>query len=264
MKYIFFITLLVLASVSLSSAQFEIGKLSDGCKNQLTQMLSDKDINDCLPITSITSIFASGKSPDPNTLKNAADSICGEKKCSDDLVAKTKNNIKGACQQEISNNNTLVQAAVGIVSLYSPIRDSVCYKNSTDGYCFIESSIAAQQILQSAPPNQDPTLSFAGAPKEEVCTPCNKAILNTFFNYQKSNPDAFSEIKQVNDQDINTAKNALTGKCGANFLDGNVGNSKESPDKFQNQASSKSDAMSLIANRMSYVAVLVGLIFSML
>ncbi|CAB4397092.1 unnamed protein product [Rhizophagus irregularis] len=259
----YFITLLVLASATLGSAQFG-GNLSDGCKNEMTKLLGDKDINKCFPFASVAPLASSTSIPDQNTLKSAADAICGAPKCSDDLVAKTLNEVKTACQQDISNKNPLALLVNAALSLYSPTRDSICYKNSTDGYCFIESQAAAQQILQSAPKGQDPAITLAGASKDVVCTPCNKAIFNTYFNYQNTNPNAFSDIQQVTDKDINTAKSALQGKCGKNFIDGNVGDSKEDPQKFQSEsANQKSDAASLIANRMSLV-VLVGSILAAL
>jgi len=262
MKYTYFITFLTLASATLSLAQFD--GLSDGCKNKMTQLLGDKDINNCFPFTAVAPLASSTSIPDQTTLKNAADAICGAPKCSDDLVSKTLNDVKTSCQEDINKKNTLVSLVNTALSLYSPTRDSICFKNSTDGYCFIESQAAAQQVLQSAPKGQDPAITLGGAPKETICTPCNKAIFNSYFNYQNTNPNAFSDIQQVNEKDINTAKNVLQGKCGKNFIDGDVGNSKEDPQKFQTEsANQKSDATSLIANRMSLV-VLVGLILAML
>jgi len=247
----------------LGSAQFG-GNLSAGCKDKLTQLLGDKDINKCFPFGSIAPLAASNSIPDQNTSKAAADAICSAPKCSDDLVSKTLNDVKTSCQQDISNKNSLALLVDVALSFYSPTRDSLCYKNSTDGYCFIESQAAVQQILQSAPKGQDPAITLAGAPKEEVCTPCNKAIFNTYFNYQNTNPNAFSDIQQTTGKDINDVKGAITGKCGKNFLDGKVGDSKEDPQKFQSEsANQKSDAVSLITNRMSFV-VLVGSILAML
>jgi hypothetical protein len=217
MKYIYFITLLILASATLGSAQFG-GNLSDGCKNQLTKMLGDQEINKCFPFGSVAPLASSSSIPDQNTLKTAADAICSAPKCSDDLVSKTLNEVKTSCQEDIKNKVPLAQLVNVALSLYSPTRDSMCFKNSTDGYCFIESKAAVEQILQSAPKGQDPAITFAGAPKDEVCTPCNKAIFNTYLNYQSTNPNAFSDIQQVTEKDINNAKNAISGKCGKDFL----------------------------------------------
>src|SRR6266498_1783819 len=99
MKYTYFITLLVLVSVTLSSAQFDAGNLSDGCKNKLVELFSDKEINACFPFASVAPVLtsSSGKVPDQTTLKSAADAICGAPKCSDDLVSKTRNSVKDAC-----------------------------------------------------------------------------------------------------------------------------------------------------------------------
>ncbi|RIA91274.1 hypothetical protein C1645_875601 [Glomus cerebriforme] len=261
MKYIYFITLLVLASATFGSAQFD--NISDGCKNKLTALLGDQNINACFPFTAITPLVSNtGSMPSQDALKKAADAICGLPKCSDSLVSQTQTDVKSACQADITAKNPIATLVDVVLTLYSPTRDSICFKNSTGGYCFIESQAATQQVLQSAPKGQDPTLTFAGAPKEAVCTPCNKAIVNTYLNFQKTNPNAFSDIKEITPQDIDNAKSALTGKCGPNFIDGQVGDSTESLDKFQSQsANQKSDAMYLIANRMSFVA-LVGTILA--
>lgn len=260
MKYIYFIALLILASAYLGSAQLPNGSnLSDGCTSALTKIFGDKDVNACFPFSAVIPLATSKNSiPDSNTLKTAADSICAAPKCSDSLISKTQADFKAACQQDLNNKNPTATLIGSLIPLYSPTRDSVCFKNSTGGYCFIESLTTAEKIYQSNP-NQDPVLTFAGAPKEVVCTPCNKAIVNTYFNFQKTNPDAFTGIPNASNKNIDTAKNALEGKCGANFLDGQIGNSEESPTKFQddNKINSKSsDAISLIANRWSFVALL--------
>uniref|UniRef100_A0A1D1XCL0 Elongation factor 4 n=1 Tax=Anthurium amnicola TaxID=1678845 RepID=A0A1D1XCL0_9ARAE len=265
MKYIYFITLLVLASVTLSSAQIDFGSLTDNCKNQLTQMLGNKDLNACFPFGTAATLFTSKGIPSDDALKSTADAICGAPKCSDSLVSKTMDNITSACQSDLNDPKSIASVVYIAVDLYSPTRDSVCFKNSTGGYCFIESQAAAQQILQSAPKGQNVALTFGGAPKNQVCTPCNKAIFNTYFNYQKSNPDAFTKIRNVTTQNIDDARDALSGKCGQNFLDGKTGDSTEDPAKFQSTLSSnqKSGATSLIANSMGYV-VLVGVVLAML
>jgi len=239
----------------LGSAQLS-GNLSPGCESALTKLLGDKDINACFPFGAVTSLATSGQVPDQTTLKNAADAICADPKCSDALISQTQSTVKAACQADITANVTIAQLVDVAVTLYSPTRDSICFKNSTGGYCFIESYATTEQILQSAPANQNPALTFAGAPKEAICTPCNKAILNTYINFQNANPNAFADIPQITNQDITDGKNALTGKCGQDFLNGQIGDSTESPANFQT-SSQKSDAKSLIANRMSFV-VLVG------
>ncbi|GBC04153.1 hypothetical protein RclHR1_05540006 [Rhizophagus clarus] len=262
MKYIYFITLLILASAALGSAQLD--GLSSTCQNTLTQFLGDKNINNCFPFSAITPLATTTTIPDQNTLKTAADAICAKPKCSDNLVSTTLNQFKTSCQTDISNNQTLAQLVNVALSLYSPMRDSICYKNSTGGYCFIESEAAAEQILQSAPKGQNPAFTFAGAQKNQVCTPCNKAIFNTFFNYQNVNPSAFSDVQNATGKNINDVKGAIEGKCGQNFIDGKVGDSTEDPQKFQTEsANQKSSAASLVANPVNFV-VLVGSLLAML
>jgi hypothetical protein len=217
MKYIYFITLLILVSATGGLAQLENSGLSDSCQSTLTKLLGDKDINACFPFTSVAPLATTNK-PNPDALKTAADKICGLPKCSDDLVTKTQNDIKAGCQQDLDKDNDIAKLIYYTVILYSPTRDSICFKNSTGGYCFIESLEALQQVYESAPKGQDPAMTFAGAPKEVVCTPCNKQIVNTYLNFQKSNPQAFAEIKEIKEKDLDTAKNALSGKCGADFI----------------------------------------------
>lgn len=255
MRYTSIITLVILASTTLSSAQFDNMNLSKSCMDEAETLIGSSDINACIPISSFASLFTgSQKGDNEAVMKTVADSLCSLPKCSDSLIASTQKDFRAACQQDLKANNDFITSIDAVITLYSPTRDSMCFKNSTDGYCFIESYSAAKQIIGNAPKNQSPILTFVGAPKEQVCTPCNKAIANTFNNYQKQHPEAFTNIKDYNDKDVENAKSALTGKCGQSFLDGQIGDTKQNPAEFQKQSSpKKSGASSLIANGLSFV-----------
>ncbi|CAG8683806.1 14649_t:CDS:2 [Funneliformis caledonium] len=259
MRYTSIITLVILASTTLSSAQFDDMGLSQSCMDEAQKLIGSQEINACIPISSLASLFTGSQKGDKETvMKTVADSICSLPKCSDSLIASTQKDFRAACQQDLKANNDAVTLIDVAISLYSPSRDSMCFKNSTDGYCLIESYSAAKQIFENAPKDQSPILTFVGAPKEQVCTPCNKAIANTFNNYQKQHPEAFTDIKDYNDKDVENAKSALTGKCGESFLDGQIGDTKQNPAEFQKQSSpNKSGASSLIANGLSF-ATFVG------
>jgi len=260
MKYIYFISLLILSSAILSSAQLDGSNLSGSCKAKVEQLIADKDINACFPFLSVAPVVLNNQT-DPASLTKLADSICGLPKCSDNLVSKTRADIKAACQSDLSSNNMSAEFVYYILILYSPARDSVCFKNSTGGYCFIESMESAGTIYK---PGQDPTSAFVNAPNNVICTPCNKAIANTFFNFQQSNPDLIAEIKELSASDIDSIKRGLSGKCGKTFLDGTVGDSTLTPtDLSQQQDNKPNSAISLVVNRLSFVA-LVGSVIAIL
>ncbi|CAI2177705.1 18965_t:CDS:2 [Funneliformis geosporum] len=265
MRYIYIITLVILASTTLGSAQFDHFDLSQSCMDEAQKLIGSEEINACVPISSFASLISNSKSENEEAaMKTMADSICGLPKCSDSLVASTQKDFRAACQQDLKAKNDLANSIDAAIALYSPLRDSICFKNSTDGYCFIESYTSLKQINDKAPKNQSPVLTFAGASNEQVCTPCNKAITNTFNNYQKVHPEAFTAIQGYSDKDVETAKNALTGKCGESFLDGQIGDTKQKPSEFQQQSSpNKSDASSLIANGLS-LATFVGSLIALI
>src|SRR6266540_1863001 len=216
MRYICFITLLILASATLGSAQLEVN-LSESCKDQLETIVGSDKVNSCLPLSALLPIVSS-TTPDPAIMATAADKICALPKCSDDLISKTQSGFKTACKTDLDSNNQIASFINNAFLLYPPTRDSVCFKNSTGGYCFIESYVAADQVVKSAPKGQSPLLTFIGAPKETVCTPCNKAISNTFTEFQKKNPEAFTAIPKFDPQDLEQIKSGLTTKCGDKFL----------------------------------------------
>ncbi|CAJ0840378.1 9289_t:CDS:2 [Entrophospora sp. SA101] len=55
--------------------------------------------------------------------------------------------------------------------------------------------------------------SFNQLPTDVVCTTCNKAIANTFFNYQDANPDRTKRFATP----VASVKSILGNKCGADF-----------------------------------------------
>lgn len=259
MKYIYFISLLILASAMLSSAQLDGSGLSDNCKNALESLIGNKDVNACFPFLSVAPVILSNNtSPDPATLSKVADSICGLPKCSDSLVTTTTASVKTGCQSDLASNNTSAEFVYYVLLLYSPTRDSICFKNSTGGYCFIESLQNINQVYQ---PGQDPISAFTNAPPTTVCTPCNKAISNTYLNYQQSNPGNFADIKEISSNDIDTFKRALSGKCGQNFLDGQTGDTTAS---VTADLPKKNSAISLVVNRLGFVALVGGSILAIL
>ncbi|CAG8757912.1 16252_t:CDS:1, partial [Acaulospora colombiana] len=83
---------------------------------------------------------------------------------------------------DLAQNYTDVVLLTEIIPLYSPIRDSICFKDPSGGYCVTDDFIAAQKYGL----NQSSLNPLSNIPASVICTNCNKAIVNTFLNYENN------------------------------------------------------------------------------
>nr|CAG8472622.1 14228_t:CDS:1 [Entrophospora candida]CAG8545142.1 12907_t:CDS:1 [Entrophospora candida] len=204
---------LLLIVITLTSAQSQFSKISDACTQVLTPLISDKELNACIPLASLA---PSGKNDTYDTLVKGADKLCAVDKCSDNLITTIQNNIEKGCTTDLTNQVPEVLAIDFLFTYYSPIRDSACLKNSTNGYCFIETIDKLKNYEKNITDvnSFDSALdSFNQLPTDVVCTTCNKAIANTFFNYQDANPDRTKRFATS----VSSVKSTLGNKCGADF-----------------------------------------------
>jgi hypothetical protein len=218
-KYLAFNLLLIV--ITLTSAQSQFSKLSDACTQVLTPLISNQELNACIPLASLA---PSGKNDTYDTLIKGADKLCAANKCSDSLITNIQNNIEKGCATELTNQVLEVLAVDFIFTYYSPIRDSACLKNSTNGYCFIETAEKLKEYTKNIDVKSYNSTSdtFNQLPKDVVCTTCNKAIANTFFNYQDANVDRTKRFATP----MASVKTTLEGKCGTDFTNGKVPNTK--------------------------------------
>src|SRR6266511_1902239 len=183
-KYLAFILLFI----TLTSAQTTIPGASKACSDQITGLIGNKDLNDCLPLATFIPL-ASGNVTETQ-LTQIGDKICGINKCSDSVITTTRNNVEQACSSDLStaNPSPFVLLADFLLTYYSPLRDSACIKNSTNGYCFVESfhNIQSNNLNPLSP---DFITTYLQEPTTIVCTDCNKKIASNFFNFQNANHD---------------------------------------------------------------------------
>ncbi|CAG8679916.1 10612_t:CDS:2, partial [Dentiscutata heterogama] len=213
----------MLLAFSFVSAQLPLlpTNLSTTCNAEITK-LSTSELSTCASpykllqqqITSIT---------DP---KSALDSYCSAPKCSDSATSTAATELQNQCATELTAKNPQITVLKEALVLNSPTRDSLCFKNSSGGYCGLDSN--TKKIL-----GYISGLS-ATAPTDFNCTDCNKAILNTFMNYFKDHSDAKADLPV----DITSFQNSVTSKCGASYLDGNIPSTTTTTNPASSQKSS--------------------------
>ncbi|CAG8786365.1 26017_t:CDS:2, partial [Dentiscutata erythropus] len=217
MKYLRFILHLFITFITLitkSYAQFSTSSLSSQCSSAVQTFLNSSEFNACFPYNKLTSQINSATSfqsiaTSEKQLISVEDSVCSLPKCSDSLISNFNSTFQSKCSDDIAKNNTETMGIYDFIYVYSPFRDSFCLKNSTGGYCVIETleNIENAQIQGS----------YTNLSSKVLCTTCNKAIANTLLNYMKSHPPP---------SDLSTASTFLTTElnqtCGPSFLDGNV------------------------------------------
>ncbi|CAJ0845606.1 13003_t:CDS:2 [Entrophospora sp. SA101] len=180
--------------MTLTSAQSS--SLSQACiNNGISPLISNQELNTCIPLASLAPVASAGGIPTDTVLIQAADKLCAAVKCSDNLITTVRNNFEQACATDLDNQVPAALAIDFIFSYYPPIRGSLCLKNSTNGYCFVETFDNVNEYMKNNP-SVAKSLSFdsaldilSQAPTNIVCTTCNKAIAGNFFNYQDANPN---------------------------------------------------------------------------
>uniref|UniRef100_A0A1D1ZFQ9 E3 ubiquitin-protein ligase HUWE1 n=1 Tax=Anthurium amnicola TaxID=1678845 RepID=A0A1D1ZFQ9_9ARAE len=245
-----------------------IGELSASCQAGLISIVTNPEFFQCVPVGALLPVltdptFLPSIISDP--IANGAkllpvfDAICGVPKCSDDGVANALKTVEESCAKDLKN--PLIQLALGVLTFYSPVRDIICFKDNKDEYCLVES---ITNVLTLPPPPPDFHLLggltdklFVAEPKF-ICTPCNKAILNTAVNFLKKNPIAVKILEtafNIGDEELLLGKIFVFGKCGFEFLDGKVPNpSKIDPSKFTYQQAD-SDKSPATKNEMNLIVL---------
>ncbi|CAG8791974.1 6898_t:CDS:2, partial [Dentiscutata erythropus] len=186
------------------SAQQIPTNLSTPCLGELTKLAGSSDLNSCASFIKLA--------PLQNTTnpQQALDTYCAAPKCSDNTTSADATELKTQCATDLSVKDPNVIAVKQILVFNSPIKDALCFKNSSGGYCYLD-------------PNTNSIMGYisglnATTPTDINCTDCNKAILNIFYNYIKANPASESDLTI----DLTSFQTLVTSKCNASFLDGTV------------------------------------------
>ncbi|CAG8476128.1 26671_t:CDS:2 [Dentiscutata erythropus] len=198
-----------------SAQQLQIpSNISASCQAEIQKLASSSDLSSC---ASFIKLYALQN----KTMQSAAsltpiyDSYCAAPKCNDNTTSADATELKSQCQSDLTAKDPTVTYLKNVLIFNSPLKDSLCFKNSSGGYCDLD-------------PNSDLINYIIGLnatpPANISCNDCNKAILNSFANYFKSNPQSVSELS------FNTTsfENSVTTQCGSSFLNGTIPNTNGS------------------------------------
>ncbi|RIB07377.1 hypothetical protein C2G38_2214613 [Gigaspora rosea] len=219
--------------------RFNLGNLSASCEDALSKIVLSCEFLTCVPIPALLPLVP--MIPEIGNIKKNlreflnyldpidqfSNIICLVPRCSEKGVQSAIQEILNRCTTELNKNNTIVGLIYGAAVFYSPLRDSICFKNN-NVFCIHETANITF-TLPNPPFNiTDNTIieAIAFANPEQVCTQCNKDIINTFGNFLENNTLALQVLAQagINQILIDTMKIGIAVKCGINFEDGEVPN----------------------------------------
>ncbi|CAG8611631.1 hypothetical protein C2G38_2181419 [Gigaspora rosea] len=226
-------------NTTLDILPINLDSLSADCKSELFKIVINPEFLTCIPIPAIAQLLPiipeiENIKKNPKEILNFLDQIdqfsndiCSAPKCSDDFVQSSINDIKDQCSTDLAGNNTIAEVIFGIAVLYSPLRDSICFKNNNT-FCIHETLNITLNLPDSPFNITGNTIidAIAVADPGQVCTQCNKDIINTFGNFLKNNTLALQVLAQagINQARIDTMKIGVAVKCGINFEDGETCN----------------------------------------
>lgn len=220
-----------------------LGDLSKECQSTLLGIVTSPEFLKCIPVSSLLPLLP--LVTDPSIIKNfIADPtknypplekpllqfstlFCPAPKCSDQGVAGAVKAISDGCKDDLDKKNPFIVMIFDTAVFYSPLHDSICFKFGKT-FCWDESILTTISL----PPSPIPVTgnkvldAVAVADPTAVCTKCNKAIVNTFFNFifDKANELARQILAGlgVDDKQLAAAKTFVAVKCGINFEDGKI------------------------------------------
>ncbi|CAG8833728.1 34772_t:CDS:1, partial [Gigaspora margarita] len=202
------------------------GNLSARCETALVKIFTGLEFLACVPIQALLSLVPIiseieniKKNPREllqylGSIDQFSNGICLSPKYSDKGVQSVIQTIENECITDLNNNNTFVELIFSIAVFYSPLRDSICFKNN-DVFCIHETADITLNYING----NNIIDAIAVADPEHVCTQCNKDIINTFDNFLKNNPLALQALSRAgfNQTHIDTVKTGVAVKCGIKF-----------------------------------------------
>jgi len=250
-----------------------IGELTPECQAAMLSIITSPEFFECVPVAALLPILTDPtllpsvlKDPIHNAAKllPAIDAICADPKCSDEGVANAVKALQGGCSSEQDQKNPIAQLATFAVTFYSPVRDIICFKDYENEYCTVET---IKNIL-SLPPA--PIKLLGGiidqvifAEPKSICTPCNKAMVNTLIDFFKAHPETLEIVEKafnIGEEELKIGEIFLAVKCGSPFVDGKVGDSTDPPGKFTYQEADgdKSDASQAHGHKVLLISTLIA------
>jgi len=216
--------------------------VSPKCASALITLFTSPEFLKCIPVSAFVGIIPIVT--DPNFLKKLqadpagtfktvepafvdfGNKFCPAPKCSDKGVNGAIKIISDGCAEDLKDNQ-LIQVVFGATVFYSPLHDTVCFKSKQGGkFCWDESLTKIFSLPKSPIKIIDGGLidSIAVADPSDVCTRCNKDVVNTFENFLENNDLAKKLLANigVDDKKLDLVKVGIAVKCGIKFEDGKI------------------------------------------
>ncbi|KAG0269444.1 hypothetical protein BGZ95_002071 [Linnemannia exigua] len=196
----------------------------DQCSISLLGLVSDPGLNACLPMQQFTKLVTSPITP--QIVNDTATAFCALPVCPEPSITLVRNTISQNCVN--ASDPTTADLVYGAASLYPPFREGLCQRipGGNGTFCVTELADSLTAYLAKHPtPLGFKILADSAAlkqyvdemPKEILCTPCNKAIINPIENYIAGNK---ATLKPSILQWAAILQTEAQAKCGAGFTDG--------------------------------------------
>ncbi|KAG0243876.1 hypothetical protein BGW41_001065 [Actinomortierella wolfii] len=223
--------LLILLSTALMAlfSSFTQALTLDQCTVSLAGLLSNADLNQCMPFSSLSRLLTEEVTPE--LVNSTATDFCVYPDCSQQAIALVQNTIVQNCLDgvDVPNDTTTANIVYGVASLYPPLKQGICTRIPNNGtFCVTEFAKSLGDYIRANPSPLGIGIFLNGTvlfdyvskiPKEVLCTDCTEAIVTPISNFVEKN--MLSLRPEIVSWAL-TAKKATTDKCGATFLDGDI------------------------------------------
>ncbi|KAG0064042.1 hypothetical protein BGZ89_009414 [Linnemannia elongata] len=208
----------------------------DQCSISLLGLISDPGLNTCLPMQQLSSLVTAPVIT-PLLINNTATALCALPICPTASVTLVQNTVTQNCVN--ASDPATADLVLGAASLYAPFREGMCQRipGGNGTFCVTELAQTMTDYLAKHPSplgikifaNSTVLKQYvAEMPKEILCTPCNKAIINPIENYIAANQ---ATLKPTILQWADILKSEAANKCGADFTDGQKPTATAAPAK---------------------------------
>lgn len=208
----------------------------DQCSISLLGLVADPGLNACLPMQQLSSLVTAPLIT-PLLVNNTATALCSLPICPTASVTLVQNTVTQNCVN--ASDPATAELVLGAASLYPPFREGMCQRipGGNGTFCITELAETMTAYLAKHPSplgikifaNSTVLKQYvAEMPKELLCTPCNKAIINPIENYIAANQ---ATLKPTILQWAGILKTEAANKCGADFTDGQKPTATTSPAK---------------------------------
>ncbi|KAF9363901.1 hypothetical protein BGX34_003060 [Mortierella sp. NVP85] len=257
MKSALFSTIaLTLGSVLLSAPTAAV--VLDQCTLSLATLVSDPGLNSCLPMEQLNLFMTSNITA--QLVDQTAAKFCAAPTCPASSITLVQNTVKQNCVN--STDPGTASLVAGAASLYDPAKEGLCSKATNGTFCV---TIMAENLISYLTKNPSPLgmkiVSDPVAlkqyvnqmPKDLLCTPCNKAMINPLNNYVTKNAAKLGDEITKWSKVVQTEVGA---KCGADFVNG------APPTQTPNPSGSNGQSMAALSAESSMVAAALSAFFA--